>query len=228
MRNQLLNWLRHAWKVFGLSTRRIVWNLFLAYIPLFLSIWLFRKAKSRSLLWWLGFLVFIAFLPNAPYVLTDIIHVIDMTRRGYSVWTITLVVIPQYLLFILAGFEAYVLALINFGYYLHRQGLGRWTWLMELSLHALSAVGIYLGRFKRFNSWDFVSQPTDLARSVVEDLADKRPIVVMGLTFVILVITYWLVKQITLSLIFRWRYQKNIQQLLYQGDDSREGYGRKV
>jgi uncharacterized membrane protein len=175
-------------------------------------------------LWWLGFLVFIAFLPNAPYILTDIIHVIDLTRRGYSVWTITLVVIPQYLLFILAGFEAYVISLVNFGYYLHRQGLGRWIWFMELSLHALSAIGIYLGRFKRFNSWDFVAQPTDLARSVTEDLANKRPIVVMGVTFIILVITYWLVKQITLSLIFRWRYQQTVQQMLYQGDEFRKGH----
>lgn len=222
MSNQLLNWLRHALEVLGLSTRRIVWNLFLAYIPLFLSIWLFRQGKSRSGLWWLGFLVFIAFLPNAPYVLTDIIHVIDLTRRGYSVWTITLVVIPQYLLFILAGFQAYVIALINFGYYLHRQGLGKWIWLMELSLHALSAVGIYLGRFQRFNSWDFVAQPTDLAKSVVENFANKRPIVLMIITFVIVVILYWLIKQITLSLIFRWRYQKNIQQMLYQEEHVRE------
>ncbi len=220
MTNQLLNWLRHAWEVFDLSTFRIVWNLFLAYIPLFLSIWLFRSAKSRSLLWWLGFLVFISFLPNAPYVLTDIIHVIDLTQRGYSVWTITLVVIPQYIFFILAGFEAYVLSLLKFGYYLHRQGLGRWIWLMEFSLHALSAVGIYLGRFQRFNSWDFIAQPTDVARSLVENLANKRPIVVMGVTFVILVIMYWLVKQITLGLVFRWRYQKTIQQMLYQKDDS--------
>ena len=106
MRYQLLNWLRNAWKVLELSTQRIAWNLFLAYIPLLLSIWLFRSAKSRSFLWWLGFLVFIAFLPNAPYVLTDIIHVIDMTRRGYSVWIITLAIIPQYFFLILAGFEA--------------------------------------------------------------------------------------------------------------------------
>jgi len=74
--------------------------------------------RRRSSLWWFGFLVFFAFLPNAPYVLTDVIHLIEDIREINSVWMITLVVIPLYLLFILAGFEAYVVSLINFGYYL--------------------------------------------------------------------------------------------------------------
>ena len=209
--NNLISWLKTAWQVMSYSHRRIIWNSILAFIPLFLSIWLFRKARERSVVWWIVFLVFIAFLPNAPYVLTDIVHVIDFTRQGYSVWIITLVVIPQYLIFILAGFEAYVISLINMGHYLKKNGRGKYIIWVELITHALCAVGIYLGRFKRFNSWDFVANPEYLARSLL-NLVDKKPFLVMVITFVILTVLYWLMKQITLSIGFRISYKKRLQQ----------------
>ena len=57
-------------------------NLFLAFIPLVLSLWLFlRRSKRRTLLWWMVFVAFISFLPNASYLLTDIIHLIDCDPR---------------------------------------------------------------------------------------------------------------------------------------------------
>lgn len=205
------NWLAIALHAFKRGLSFMLWNSFLAFIPLALSIWLFRLRQTRSLLWWVGLLVFVAFLPNAPYVLTDIIHLVDIIRDGYPLWVITLVLIPQYILFILAGFGAYVLSIINLGYYLHRNKLGKFTWLAELTLHALSAIGIYLGRFKRFNSWDFVTKPKVLAKTTIEHLADKEPIFVIFLTFIILVVLYWLMKQITLSVIFRLRYKKTLQ-----------------
>ncbi len=212
MKETLIIWMTNAWKVLSYSHRRIIWNSFLAYIPLVLSFWLFRSSRPRSLTWWLVFLVFIAFLPNAPYVLTDIIHPINFVRRGYSVWIVTLAVIPQYFLFILAGFEAYVISLMNFGYYLEEEGLKQHIVTMELVIHALCAVGIYLGRFKRFNSWDFVTQPDILAKSIVNDLTGTWEIGIIIITFIVLVILYWLMKQVTLAILFRFRYQKVFEQ----------------
>jgi uncharacterized membrane protein len=214
------NWIAIALHAFKRSLSFMLWNSFLALIPLALSIWLFRLHQTRSLLWWLGLLVFIAFLPNAPYVLTDIIHLIDIIRDGYSIWAIALVIIPQYILFILAGFEAYVFSIINLGYYLHRQKWGQFTFAAELILHALSAIGIYLGRFKRFNSWDFVTQPQVLAKTTVEHLADKQPLLVILITFIVLTLLYWLMKQVTLSLIFRWRYKKTLQAQMAENHES--------
>lgn len=182
----------------------ILWNLFLAFIPLALSVWLFRSPRrSRSILWWIAFLVFIAFLPNAPYLLTDIIHLIRATRSDYSVWIITLVILPPHLIAIIAGLEAYVISVINLGYYLHRQGVSKYIVWAELMTHALCAIGVYLGRFKRFNSWDFVTQPDDVVRSVIDDLTSKRPVLVIIVTFIILTVLYWLMKQITLALLLR-------------------------
>lgn len=201
--------------IYALSALRqhsgwIIWNLFLAFIPLALSVWLFRSSsRSRSILWWVGFLVFIAFLPNAPYLLTDIIHLIQAIRDDHSVWVITLAIIPPHLIAILAGFEAYVISLINLGYYLQREGVGRLVMWAELMTHALCAIGIYLGRFPRLNSWDFVTQPDAVARTVMDNLTSKRPILVMVITFLVLTVLYWLMKQVTLGFILRMRQKSS-------------------
>jgi len=222
--NKLINWLGFAWDAVYSNTYMMAWNLFLAFIPLALSIWLFRqrvkpkRANSNAAtrktfptpLWWLGLLVFIAFLPNAPYVLTDVIHLIHDIRRIDSVWTITLVLIPQYILFIFAGFEAYVISVINLGYFLHRQGWGKLIWGTELVIHSLSAVGIYLGRFLRFNSWDLVPQPDSLMGSVLEDVVGKRPLVVIVITFLVIAGLYWLFKGVTLAVAAYWKSSRKV------------------
>ncbi|MBW4663076.1 MAG: DUF1361 domain-containing protein [Chroococcus sp. CMT-3BRIN-NPC107] len=182
---------------------RIVWNLFLAFIPLGLSFWLFRRGRSRSFTWWLVFVVFLAFLPNAPYILTDIVHLIYDIRDIKSVWAVTLMVFPLHLLFIVSGFEAYVLSLINLGYYLQRIGMGKMIVAAELAIHALCSVGIYLGRFPRYNSWDLLTKPDDLVDTVVEDLIGKIPLAIVFITFVIITILYWLFKQINIAVLWQ-------------------------
>jgi uncharacterized membrane protein len=204
---QMLYWIRIAWQVLGYSNGLIFWNLFLAFIPLAVSIWLFRFSHSTSFLWWLGFLVFWAFLPNAPYVLTDVIHLIDLIQYQFSVWIIVLVLIPQYVLFILAGFEAYVISVINLGFYLEKQGLNKYVLATELVTHLLCAIGIYLGRFDRFNSWDFVTKPHALAKSLVENFTSKFPLLVIVITFVILAVLYWLTKQVNLAIALKIQSQ---------------------
>ncbi|MEY3298615.1 MAG: hypothetical protein RLZZ597_1875 [Cyanobacteriota bacterium] len=260
----------------------ILWNLFLAFVPLLLSFWLFRPRAlprygfrvacglvgaigiiglwSRSpkilrswadtlgdavtgdpgallrlswlglvlavalglwrwglnphhtrqpWLWWLGVVVFMAFLPNAPYVLTDIIHLIRGTRLGgIPTWVIALVFVPIHVTAIVLGFEAYVIAILNLAYYLKQQGAKAWILPMELTIHALSAIGIYLGRFIRFNSWDLVTDPLDVLADTLNVLTSKRPLAVVIVTFMVLTVLYWLMKQITLGLKLRIHYAR--------------------
>lgn len=158
---------------------------------------------SRSLRWWLGFFTFVAFLPNAPYVLTDVIHLIRDIRSGYSAWIVTLALIPMYLVFMAVGFQSYVLSLINLGKYLQKEGWGKYILPTEITLHILSAIGIYLGRFIRFNSWDIVTNPDELVMTVLNDLVGKRPLLVMTVTFVIITVLYWIAKLVTLAILER-------------------------
>lgn len=176
------------------------------------DIWLLHGQGSRSLGWWVGFLVFITFLPNAPYILTDIIHLIDDIRRYSSVWIITLAIIPQYLLFMLLGFEAYVLSVIYLGDYLRQHGWGKFILWVELILHGLNAIGIYLGRFQRFNTWHIITQPDALFSGLVNDLVGKVPALVMAVTFVVITILYWLMKQVSLGIMLRGRVSLGSQE----------------
>jgi uncharacterized membrane protein len=207
---QVLNWMRAAWDVVEWNKGFMVWNTFLAFIPLVLSLWLFRKGRNLSIFWWLVFLVFILFLPNAPYVLTDIIHMVQQIRYESSIWVITLAVIPLYLLFTIAGFEAYVFSLIKLGSYLADRGQRRLILSAELFIHMLTAIGVYLGRFNRFNSWDFVTKPDVLVLDALDTLTDKRPIVIILVTFVIITGLYWMMKQVTLGIVLRRRYAHEV------------------
>ena len=205
------------------STYFMLWNTFLALIPWVLSPWLFRTNEAfgignrtstiRRLGWWLGCALFVAFLPNAPYVLTDVIHLVGFIQEGTSLPVVVLVLIPQYLIFMLIGMEAYVAALINLGRYMAKQGKGQWVLAAELTLHMLGAIGIYLGRFPRFNSWDIITDPHRLALYVVRELLQPEPIVIVLITFVAIAALYWPLKQITLALVWYWRSPKSQQQV---------------
>ena len=187
----------------------IVWNLFLAFIPLFFSFWLFRRRnKKRSFIWWFGLIIFIAFLPNAPYLLTDIIHLIEAIRAGYSIWITTLIFIPLHLFAILVGWEAYVISLINQSHYLEKHNAKKFVVFSEIIVHTICAVGIYLGRFIRFNSWDLITRPSIIFISTIDNLTTRKPLLVIFITFIILTLFYWFTKQITLGLMLQKRYRK--------------------
>ncbi|WP_199755622.1 DUF1361 domain-containing protein [Chroococcidiopsis cubana] len=191
----------------SIVTSELIWVVPLVCIPLYLLFISSAREHWQTFNWSILFLVFFAFLPNAPYVLTDIIHLYRDIRDIHSVWLITLVLIPVYVLFMGAGFEAYVLSLINLGSYLQRIGKSTWILGTELIAHALCAIGVYLGRFLRFNSWDFITQPDILLTAVVEDLFGKRPVVIMIVTFAVITGLYWLMKQITLRIMGKNRLE---------------------
>lgn len=231
----LTAWIADALSVANRSMDFMVWNTFLALIPLVLSLWLFRLSNAffeelfssgagywntdlgrclslRRMGWWLGCALFVAFLPNAPYVLTDIIHLVRLIRRGTSLPTIVLILIPQYLIFMLIGLEAYVLSLINLGRYLVKQGQRQWVLVAELTLHMLCAVGIYLGRFPRFNSWDIVTSPQHLVRYLAQDFLRLETLIIIMVTFVMITALYWPLKQVTLAVVWYWRSREQRQQ----------------
>ncbi|UBF27228.1 DUF1361 domain-containing protein [Kovacikia minuta CCNUW1] len=207
-----MNWISVVWQVLMGTSRWMAWNLFLALVPFGLSIWLFRLSTVRSLVWWVGLFLFVAFLPNAPYVLTDLIHLIRDIQLTDSLAINILVILPKYLLFILIGFESYVLCLINLGIYLKRQNLNSWVPQVELVLHALSAIGIYLGRIERLNSWDIVFRPHHVLSSVAENLLNREPLIFMTIALLTISGLYWLLKQLTLAVLLQRHYSKTLAQ----------------
>jgi len=195
---------------------KVLWWIVLGLTSVAMSVFLFRRKKSaRTVLWWIGLVCFIAFLPNAPYVLTDIIHIIRGAGRwGSRVWVIALVFVPLHSLAMIAGFEAYVLSILNLDYYIKQNGDSRFILPTELLIHALSAMGIYLGRFTRVNSWDLATDPTSIVTLTLNTLTTKRPAAVVLVTFIILTVLYWIMKQITLGIKLRIYYgQRGVDAL---------------
>jgi uncharacterized membrane protein len=100
-------------------------------------------------------------LPNAPYVLTDVVHMID-DLQGVSD-RYAYVTLAVYAAFFTAGLACYVVALGLLERYLGPLVRTRWIVVALLALHGLSAIAMYIGRVLRWNSWDVVIDPGGVA-----------------------------------------------------------------
>jgi uncharacterized membrane protein len=142
----------------------LIWNLFLACVPLMLSR-LLRKAHDRrasdiaqlvlAALWLL-------FLPNAPYLFTDFVHLHPSTPLLYS-YDLTLLLscaATGLLLGYSSLFDVHTIVSERFG---HRCG-----WAAVIIALSCSGYGIYLGRVQRWNSWDVFANPSGLFGSIAD------------------------------------------------------------
>ncbi|NNH75157.1 DUF1361 domain-containing protein [Nocardia uniformis] len=142
----------------------MVWNTILAWIPVGLALVVFRMGRPGerrlpvSPVWWGGLILLVLFLPNAPYVVTDLVHLRDDIRWAGDGPVVT-TVLPVYAAFIASGFLAYYLVLREITRFLDRSGLRSWRTPVTLGVHLLCAVGVFLGRWVRLNSWEPVVEP---------------------------------------------------------------------
>jgi len=147
----------------------LIWNLFLAWLPMLFALLACEKYQRASGRDW-RFLslagAWLLFFPNAPYIFTDLIH---LTTRFHSHFWVDLTLI------LLCALTGLVLGFVSL--YLMQsvveQMLGRpASWLFIAAVAVLSGFGIYLGRFMRFNSWDILLRPIQLYRGIGNWVAD--------------------------------------------------------
>ncbi|CAN5855530.1 DUF1361 domain-containing protein [soil metagenome] len=148
----------------------MAWNLILAVVPAVLAIVLLARPHRRTIVWWAGVAVFVAFLPNAPYVITDLIHLRRDAAGAASDGVLVFGVLPLYAGFVLAGFLAYLVCTELVAREVRSVRPGTRRWVVELALHLLCALGIVLGRIARLNSWDTITQPVGTAEQIFTTL----------------------------------------------------------
>jgi uncharacterized membrane protein len=169
--------------LFGPVHGFMLWNVFLAAIPAVLAVVIFSVVPRRGVIWWSVFAVWVLFLPNAPYLLTDVVHMIYDIQHTRSD-TLAYVILGTYGALFAFGLGSYALSLQLFRRFLHTVGRPRLVAPAILSVHALCVVAMYLGRVIRLNSWDVVTAPQQVLASV---LRVPRPttVVILATTFVI-------------------------------------------
>jgi len=166
-------------------------NLALAWIAIFLAWLLTKELKNRRWMSWqnLGLTaLWLIFLPNTWYVLTDYIHVFPNgeVSQLFDIVLISLLVFTGFIL----GFTS--LFLIH-RQLLHRVGALRSYLLIELAIFT-SSFAIYLGRDLRWNSWDVIKNPSGVLVNVSDRIADpfgsQRAINVTLLFFMLISLIY--------------------------------------
>jgi uncharacterized membrane protein len=141
----------------------LIWNLFLAWLPLVFALYASEKHQTESARSW-RFLALTAawllFFPNAPYIFTDLIHV----SSGYYAhfWVDMVLILSCAFTGLVVGFVSLYLmqAVVT-------RIVGRLaSWLFIMAVSALSGFGICLGRFVRLNSWDILFKPGKLYHGI--------------------------------------------------------------
>ena len=135
----------------------LIWNLFLAWVPLIFALLAREERQARSPWRFLGFAAgWFLFAPNAPYIFTDLVHISALFTRHY--WIDLVMILSCGLSGLMLWFVS--LYLIQ---QMVRQNYGRTaSWIFVALEAAASSVGVYLGRFARFNSWDAVTKPGEV------------------------------------------------------------------
>ena len=170
---------KYKWNV---SFLFLIWNLFLAWIPYWIAlaipkIYDFFKSKiiiAFVLLCWL------LFFPNAPYILTDLSHI--KTRTPIPLWYDVMMILSFAWTGLMLGF----LSLFEVQLFLQKFIGKNMASLMSVIAIFLCGIGIYIGRFQRWNSWDIVANPfaliSDVINTLIHPLAYMRT---LGLAVVI-------------------------------------------
>jgi uncharacterized membrane protein len=146
----------------------LVWNLFLAGLPALAALGFARAAArhAHALVCAGWFALWLALLPNAPYLLTDFVHLAP--RGGAPLWYDIALMLSFAGTGLLFGYAS----IADVQAVLTRRFGARTGWTVALGALALCGFGIYLGRFQRWNSWDLVASPIALFTNVAGHLAD--------------------------------------------------------
>ncbi len=143
-----------------------IWNLFLSWVPLLVSVILIYILKNKLWSSWPALIIsfiWLIFLPNSFYMITDFIHLMEVPNN--------------YLLYFVVAFTAIICSASINGYIslylIHRELKKRLSsksaWVLVALISLISSYAIYIGRVLRWNSWDILTNPG----GVIFDVSDN-------------------------------------------------------
>lgn len=169
------------------------WNLALAAMPLLFAVTALALLRLQArVLAWLMLIPWLAFLPNAPYMLTDLLHL--KARAPIPVWYDLIMLLSFALTGLLLGYLSMLCVERALQPLFKRSAIMAFHGVVLF----LCGFGIYLGRFLRWNSWEIATRPRSFLFLVGEHVLDPsehpRTWAVTLLIGTLLIIMYALVR----------------------------------
>lgn len=151
----------------------LIWNLFLAIVPYFLSTSIYTNFfdKDKKIQNTIYAVIWLLFIPNTFYIITDFthLHYNNALQFGLDFLIISCFSFAGFYLGLLSLHHIHLLSIAKYG-----NKIGN---LYVLTISFLSSFGIYLGRVLRFNSWDIVSKPIELVFTSISALFNIETII---------------------------------------------------
>jgi uncharacterized membrane protein len=143
------------------------------------------------------FLIWLVFLPNAPYIVTDLIHI--RVGNNSLLWLDVLVILS----FALSGLLLFYLTILDMQKLVTAKFKKIPIEFSTTTVLFLCSFGVYLGRFLRYNSWEIISNPNILISDIIEILISPFQntnawLFTLGFGGFLLV-GYWMFRNLTLS-----------------------------
>ena len=172
----------------------LIWNLFLAFVPYGISSYLLTLDLKKTSKFKILFIsaVWLAFIPNAFYIITDLIHLAN--SEGNLFW-LDLIIVSSYALI---GFAFGLLSLLHFEKIIRQYITIKTVDFIIPTISILCGFGIYIGRIMRYNSWDIISNPIDLAFDLFQ-MAISIKAILFSLHFGVFIYFSFLIKKNLIS-----------------------------
>ncbi|KAA8782966.1 putative membrane protein [Paenibacillus sp. 4624] len=189
------------------------WDMFLAWVPFLISTMIALNFRRKAVrpgwmgMMWIGLLglIWLFFLPNAAYLFTEMLHAFRyfIAQPESVFWfemdfwyslTLTFGVA-------IVGLMLSICSIRQIEHVLQRFVHRFVCWIIVGFVLLLSGVGVYIGRFNRWNSWDIVSRPGQIVIDLMNDFSSASGLLVefVALIFVIQAFAYVIISLIKLE-----------------------------
>ena len=153
------------------------WNLFLSFLPL-LFVYIYEK-KRNIYIKSLTFFAWLFFLPNAVYMVTDLIHLRDV-GPGWMLWYDGMMIF----IYALVGIFISAYVLLRMKENIFKKSIRKQN-IFLIAVSIMSSFGVYLGRHLRWNSWDIFAKPIDLSADLLKIVHTEyaNPVFILTIIF---------------------------------------------
>ncbi len=183
------------WTVTGqLSYVFLAKNLALAWLPAGLAFALRRQTGLPGGVFVLALLGWVLLHPNAPYIVTDLVHL--ATPRRTVLWMDVLAIGAAAAAGLMLGLASVQWVAEAIGV---RRGRPLPAFAVVTGAAAVGALGVYFGRFARWNSWDVLTRPGELFFDALDRLGATDTWVFVGLFGLCLAVAHGLFTSLTLA-----------------------------